>query len=867
MNARKWSQRILGVALLAVMIQMGPISAGGSTPRRVPDGGRPTSRGPASLYAPAAVGSADVGSALDVPSGFVSASMGASSGSASTILSTPLRGFPTAGSSYVVLSTGDAASAVLANDSSNFGSDLGGPDDAGRYDIAQLRIELTPPATAKGFQFDAMFLSDEFPEFVGSSFNDVFTAEQGQTQLSIQNGAVFSPFNFAYDTSGNIVDVNTVVGVIENPWTDPDKGIVGVPPVYDGATPVMRVSSPIEKDLATGNIVLYLTIQDLGDGIYDSAVFLDNFQWLTTAPNPGVVDKDDTDGDSLPNAWETNGYDFNNDGVIDVDLPAMGADPNKKDIFVEIDWMDAAGHNHKPKPTALANMVKAFANAPVSNPDGSTGITLHMDAGADSVMNPKTGALWGARSRSGSLAEIADLGTSAGGNYSWTAFDAIKATNFQLGRADVFHYCVFAHKYGGGASSGISRGIPGSDLIIADGCATGRQLTVQEQAGTLMHEFGHNLNLGHGGGDHTNYKPNYLSIMNYSFQFTGLLKGGAFGTLDYSRDKLSDLNEASLNENAGLDPDAIVGTFGTVWGNAGHSVVATTASGAIDWNRDGAFAAAVASDLNFDGSTTNLVGYDDWAHVRFDGGAVGAMGDTAPLEVSTLADEPSYSDFVTKGLIITEHPEVTGALKTTVAAGTSTKYVTFRVQNMGTAKATYKLSAKGYAGSKPKPARTSITLSSGKFADVKVAYLPPAASKRGTVGSVYLTAATASNALILDEAQTIIVAKAAPKVTLTRPNAPKSLAKGKSKAVTGYLKPRHPKGSKVVQIQLFQRNSKGKYVYKGHVHTKLANFKSYSKYTGSIKFRSKGKWRVRAYMPADAIHAATYSGFGSVTVK
>ena len=42
--------------------------------------------------------------------------------------------------------------------------------------------------------------------------------------------------------------------------------------------------------------------------------------------------------------------------------------------------------------------------------------------------------------------------------------------------------------------------------------------TATQQKGTLMHEFGHTLGIGHGE-DHTNYKPNYLSVMNYHFQF------------------------------------------------------------------------------------------------------------------------------------------------------------------------------------------------------------------------------------------------------------------------------------------------------------------------------------------------------------
>ncbi|KYK24672.1 hypothetical protein AYK25_06015, partial [Thermoplasmatales archaeon SM1-50] len=42
---------------------------------------------------------------------------------------------------------------------------------------------------------------------------------------------------------------------------------------------------------------------------------------------------EDDDGDGLPNDWEIYGYDANGDGIIDVDLPAMGADPQHEDIF------------------------------------------------------------------------------------------------------------------------------------------------------------------------------------------------------------------------------------------------------------------------------------------------------------------------------------------------------------------------------------------------------------------------------------------------------------------------------------------------------------------------------------------------------
>ena len=57
------------------------------------------------------------------------------------------------------------------------------------------------------------------------------------------------------------------------------------------------------------------------------------------------------------------------------------------------------------------------------------------------------------------------------------------------------------------------------------------------QVGTFVHELGHNLGLKHGGTDHTQYKPNLLSLMNYAFQTDGIpytrADGVEFRIIDY----------------------------------------------------------------------------------------------------------------------------------------------------------------------------------------------------------------------------------------------------------------------------------------------------------------------------------------------
>jgi hypothetical protein len=37
-----------------------------------------------------------------------------------------------------------------------------------------------------------------------------------------------------------------------------------------------------------------------------------------------------------------------------VDLPALGANPFHKDIYVEVDWMEAADHTHRSIASGIA---------------------------------------------------------------------------------------------------------------------------------------------------------------------------------------------------------------------------------------------------------------------------------------------------------------------------------------------------------------------------------------------------------------------------------------------------------------------------------------------------------------------------------
>jgi hypothetical protein len=339
-----------------------------------------------------------------------------------------------------------------------------------------------------------------------------------------------------------------------------------------------------------------------GDGLKDA-------EEIAIGTNPNNAD---TDGDALSDGWEVNGHNF-------VDLKALGANPRKKDVFVECDYMPGRA----PTAAAITRVVTAFANAPVSNPDGSSGIALHVTID-DQVPNDP------------------DL------NPVWTEVDAIKSTNFSSFRDGIFHYCLFANNYSGGSSSGLSRGIQGEDFIVTLGSFAN---TEDQQAGTFMHELGHNLGLRHGGGDNTNRKPNYLSVMSYSFQMPGLQIGGVAGNMDYSRFVLANLAEGSLSESAGLNAvsgitEAALAAYATRFCRAGTpNTLEATAGSDIDWNGNGMVSGTVSADVNCDGSTGALTTQNDWANMAFDGGGtigpgIGGDGKSPPRMTMIGDDEP-----------------------------------------------------------------------------------------------------------------------------------------------------------------------------------------------------------------------------------
>lgn len=448
------------------------------------------------------------------------------------------------------------------------------------------------------------------------------------------------------------------------------------------------------------------------------------------ALNPACFDAlgnvKDLDGDGLPDCWEDGslwadgkpGIDFDGDGVRDLVLCVMVntngdgvtltlecATKDHKDLFVEIDWMQ----DHKPDPLALSQPLnvtsvqsvrEAFRTAPVGgNPDGTTGIRFHLQvdeqisfttfAGTaathvtELVFTPCTVP---ATNPDGtlnvkSLSDSADFDVIKKANFG-TAAERASGANTLNAKRLAFRYMLFGHNLtgtnqGGSTGSGCSE-VAGDDATVTlgsfaqttvNGVTHNRGLTDQ-QAGTFMHEFGHNLGLDHGGHEKFNCKPNYLSVMSYSRQFAGSPIPNR--RLDYSSAQLLTLNEAGgLNELIALGGDVSLGpeppffpsADQTAFGPSAWSVV-TANQAPINWDRskqgpNPTYQSATSADLNngpggCDGSGTVLEGHNDWNSLLYRASAAldfaGGVHTTTSKEHVSITSEQEQQLFLAADL-------------------------------------------------------------------------------------------------------------------------------------------------------------------------------------------------------------------------
>lgn len=355
----------------------------------------------------------------------------------------------------------------------------------------------------------------------------------------------------------------------------------------------------------------------------------------------------DSDGDGLDDVWEANGYiDLDCDGSFDssIDTPLPESDPGHPNVYVKWDYMVRSGsafdHSHRPADASMQMVRDSFArhNAVL------TFYAQHDAIPENAVVAPWTPGL---------------MTTQCSGSDAVSLY-ALKQTHFPANLAPAYHYAVFAHlaacdstadcaacpavPHGGTpvfGATGLAEQ-PGNDIIIALGPLVDLgydPMPATIEAGTFMHELGHNLGLRHGGGDDLNNKPNYFSVMNYAYEY-GIpqTSPGPWATtttnpatsswrIDYSDRVTGTLHEGQLagavcvddgsgglNETAGMAGTYALDRDVTVFHAGTATLYAPSNGSSVDWDGNAAISTSgVYMDVSGDGRCDALAGFNDWA--------------------------------------------------------------------------------------------------------------------------------------------------------------------------------------------------------------------------------------------------------------
>ena len=235
----------------------------------------------------------------------------------------------------------------------------------------------------------------------------------------------------------------------------------------------------------------------------------------------------DSDNDGLPDIWEERGVVLT-DGT-EIPLPDWGADPNRPDLFLQLNWMaseydtlkcdtsaarecaDANRTSYAPSTQSLDDLVALFDDH---------GISLHIDAGEYYTNIDNYAEVFG-----GETLDYRDVYFDPNRPEGRQLIDVID----NLGeRANIFRAGILGDRMrADDNTSGLTSGL----ALVNDNAfyvaSPGGHLSDERVRNTILHEFGHTLGLRHWGAAEklkdvlkdAPMQTGYHSVMNYDYQF------------------------------------------------------------------------------------------------------------------------------------------------------------------------------------------------------------------------------------------------------------------------------------------------------------------------------------------------------------
>lgn len=424
------------------------------------------------------------------------------------------------------------------------------------YRLWMRAASAATAGTADVLRDGALFAAD-VP--VGGVLRDVVNGTSVFHETVQVSGGPTSSFVLGLDATGHLTGWNQTGGLGSMSRLTPTSAtthvVVGTPYWVTGG-PMRLVTHNPANDADADGLDDQTELSTLVATCTPSSCTLDPARYHTRA---------DTDRDGILDGAEVLGFAGT---LFDNHLFAWGANPRRKDIFVEVDFEDSFSANPFSLTTLgarqawIQTIVSAFSSAAgdeVMNPDGSAGVAVHIDAGINVPGFATSIGAWGG----GGTPVV--TGTSYG--------DARNDADYmEPARRAVFRYALALASGGGGQQSG-------GALQWGFGPPSGGSAGV---ALTFAHELGHSIGLRHWGHSalaphQLNGAPGYTSIMNYCSQ-----AAGSTGFSDGDGASLV-VNGASTDESFSTTSIALANLLNqSVWDFA-----TSLGAGWADFSRDG----------------------------------------------------------------------------------------------------------------------------------------------------------------------------------------------------------------------------------------------------------------------------------------
>lgn len=199
----------------------------------------------------------------------------------------------------VILSTGNVSDATGPNNSPNksyktsvnIDPELEALSNGKTYDAATLEFDIT--ATGDSISFNFFFASEEYPEYVGRGVNDVFGFFVTDLATNEKKNLAVIPGTNISITVDNVNDRKNSSYFIKNyQWNETNPKLweehkqaaeLSYFFEFDGLTKLIRASMPTKQ----GNAYhVKMSVADVGDRIFDSAIFIEANSFKTAVVSP-----------------------------------------------------------------------------------------------------------------------------------------------------------------------------------------------------------------------------------------------------------------------------------------------------------------------------------------------------------------------------------------------------------------------------------------------------------------------------------------------------------------------------------------------------------------------------------------------------